>query len=125
VEEFLDEFLDEANEMVTALAAAIDDLAERPSDGTARNTAYRCVHVIRGGAGFLGLGRVERLGAAGERLLGPIAAENLEPTARRLDVARKLGLTLQGVLHSVREEGSEPAGDDGDLLAGIEAAVHL
>lgn len=124
MEEFLGEFLDEAEEMAVALATAVRDLEREPEDGEARDHAYRCVHVIRGGAGFVGLERVERLAAAGERLLGRIAADELEPTGERLEIVRQLGLTLQGLLKGTRENASEPAGDDDDLLAGLEAAAQ-
>lgn len=124
MEEFLGEFLDEAEEMAVALATAVRALEREPEDGETRNNAYRCVHVIRGGAGFVGLERVERLAAAGERLLGRIAADELEPTRERLEIVRQLGLTLQGILKGTRENGSEPAGDDDGLLTGIEAAAQ-
>lgn len=124
MEEFLDEFLGEADEMATALLAAVRDLETEPGDGETRNNAYRCVHVIRGGAGFVGLQRVERLAAAGERLLGRIASGQLEPTEERLGIVKQLGLALQVVLKGARDHGSEPDGDDGDLVARIEAVTQ-
>jgi two-component system, chemotaxis family, sensor kinase CheA len=124
VEEFLGEFLDEADEMTVSLAASVSELAENPGNDEVRNNAYRCVHVIRGGAGFLGLVRVERLAAAGERLLGRIAAGELEPTGERLRIVSELGLALRGILEGAREHGSEQAGDDGELVAAIEAAAQ-
>ncbi len=110
MDELTREFLGEAEEMLRELEAALDALEGGGGEEAARR-AYRAVHVIRGGAGFVGLGRTERLAAAGERLFGETHG------AAAVAPGRELHAALARLLAAAREAGAEPAGDDGELLA--------
>jgi len=121
MDEILAEFLDEAEEALTAMVRSVELLEADPSGAGA--TCYRSVHLLRGASGFLGLPRVLRLAAAGETLFSRLESGAILPMSERVRAARTLHGALDELIAAVRRDGCEPPGDDHAVVEAVEGAA--
>ncbi len=84
---------------------------------------FRLVHTIKGTCGFLGLPRLEALAHAAETLMGcfrdgaPVSAEAVTLVLATLD-------RLKTILNALGTAGSEPPGEDPDLIGALESMAN-
>lgn len=117
----LEEFFAEGNEHLDAMEACLLRLEAEPEDVEAIARAFRAAHTIKGAAGFLGLGAVERLMHAAEDLL-----EGFRSGASRIDTARADALLrasdrCRALLRSARDGEAADPGSVDDLVGALRA----
>lgn len=103
-DEALKEFLIECQENLARVDLELLEL-EKSTDPELVKSIFRVMHTIKGSAGFLGLGRLEKLTHAGENLLSIIRDGKLKPT-------QQITTTLLDVVEGVR-----------NILASLEATA--
>ncbi len=101
-QEILDEFHTEAEESLDALEAdliTLEGVAEAgDSDPDLIDRLFRVLHTLKGGAGFLGLEKMNKLAHAGENLLDEVRAGNVPITTEVMDALLETNDTLKDLL---------------------------
>ncbi|KAA2214807.1 hybrid sensor histidine kinase/response regulator [Teichococcus oryzae] len=122
MDDLLADFLTETNEGLAALDGALLKLEKAPNDRQTLSEIFRNVHTIKGTCGFLGLSRLEKVAHAAENVLGryrdgtlPVTPEGITLILSALDGLKNIVAGLEGT-------GSEPPGNDGPLIAALDAA---
>ena len=84
-------------------------------------TIFRIIHTLKGGAGFVGLGKIEALAHDGENLLSLLRDEKLEVRTEIVSALLELSDALRGLLDNLESEGEEGDGDFTGLLEKLKA----
>ena len=119
MDDLLADFLTETNENLAELDVALVTLERTPNDEATLSFIFRLVHTIKGTCGFLALPRLERVAHAGENILGKIRDKALTVTP---DIVSQILLALdciKAIVAHLGLTGSEPPGDDADLIASL------
>jgi len=78
--EIFEEYVVEAKEHLENLEQKLLELEKNPKDKELINSAFRSMHTIKGGAGFLGLNVIVETAHLAEEVLGKLRSEELELT---------------------------------------------
>jgi len=78
--EIFEEYVVEAKEHLENLEQKLLELEKNPKDKDLINSAFRSMHTIKGGAGFLGLNVIVETAHLAEEVLGKLRSEELELT---------------------------------------------
>jgi two-component system chemotaxis sensor kinase CheA len=123
MDDLIADFLTETNESLAELDVALVTLERTPDDAATLSLIFRMVHTIKGTCGFLGLPRLERVAHAGENVLGRLRDGTLTATP---DIVTQILAALdriKAIVAGLGETGAEPAGDDSDLIASLNATA--
>jgi two-component system chemotaxis sensor kinase CheA len=122
MDDLLADFLAETIEALASLDDALLRLERMPEDRATIGEIFRIVHTIKGTCGFLSLPRLERLAHAAENVLGRYREGSLVVTPDGVSLI--LGATdgIKRIVVALAESGREPPGDDGPLIARLDAA---
>ncbi|MGG5812538.1 chemotaxis protein CheW [Falsiroseomonas sp. CW058] len=122
MEDLLAEFLAETGEALAELDTALVALERQDGDAETLARIFRMVHSVKGAAGFLALHRLSAVAHAAENLLGryrdgevPVTQAGVSAVLAAMDAIRR-------ILAGLAEGGAEPEGDDGALIAALDAA---
>jgi two-component system, chemotaxis family, sensor kinase CheA len=124
MDDLLREFLTETSESVALLDVELVRLEREPNDPGLLSSIFRLVHTIKGTCGFLGLPRLESVAHAGENVLGKFRDGELVVTPPAVTLILQSLDRIKWILAALEETGTEPAGDDSDLIARLHAAEH-
>ena len=124
MDDLLEEFLTEAIEGIETLDAELVDLEQRPNDPELIGNIFRVLHTIKGTSGFLDLPRLGALAHAGENVLGKFRDGELEVTPDAVGLILESMDALKVLVAAIAETGAEPAGDDQDLIARLDAGMR-
>jgi two-component system chemotaxis sensor kinase CheA len=119
MDDLLREFLTETNESLDTVDVELVRFEQDPNNAGILGNIFRLVHTIKGTCGFLGLPRLEALAHAAETLMGkyrdgaPVRGEGVTLILITIDRLKEILSDLEGA-------GSEPEGDDGDLISQLE-----
>jgi len=122
MDDLLADFLTETNEGLAALDGALLKLEKAPDDRQTLSEIFRNVHTIKGTCGFLGLSRLEKVAHAAENVLGKYRDGSLKVTPEGITLILSALDCLKSIVSGIEAAGSEPAGDDGALIAALDAA---
>ena len=123
MDDLLLEFLTETNESMQTLDLELVKLERNPNDPELLSNIFRLVHTIKGTSGFLGLPRLGAVAHAAETVLGKIRDGELSVTEAGVSLILESLDRIKSLLLELEEAESEPAGDDSDLIARLEAAA--
>src|SRR5689334_25432623 len=121
MDDLLAEFLTESTESLAAVATDLVRLEQSPDDPTIVGNIFRLVHTIKGTCGFLGLPRLERVAHAGENVLGKVRDGVLTATPDTVTLVLAGLDRIKLIVTGLAATGSEPAGDDGELIDSLNA----
>jgi two-component system chemotaxis sensor kinase CheA len=121
VDDLLADFLTETNESLAELDVALITLERAPDDAETLSFIFRLVHTIKGTCGFLGLPRLERVAHAGENVLGKLRDRTLTVTPDIITHVLAGIDRIKAIVVGLGETGAEPAGDDVELIAALNA----
>lgn len=119
MDDLLREFLTETNESLDVVDVELVRFEQDPNNAAILGNIFRLVHTIKGTCGFLGLPRLEALAHAAETLMGkyrdgaPVTGDGVSLILFTID-------RLKEILGDLEAAGSEPEGDDGDLISQLE-----
>ncbi|MCF6227789.1 MAG: chemotaxis protein CheA, partial [Planctomycetes bacterium] len=110
IKQLLTEYLRESRENIDGLDSLFVELENDPGDQEIIKQIFRRMHTIKGGAGFVGMGTLERVAHVAEDILTKALEQGLEVgtelTTALLAAADLIGEVLQNV---------EDTGEEGDL----------
>ena len=121
MDDLLSEFLTETSESLAVLDVELVKFEQDPSDEAILSNIFRLVHTIKGTSGFLGLPRLEKVAHAGEDVLGKFRDGELEVTPEAVTLVLKTIDCIRDLLQGLEEAGTEPDGDDSELISLLRA----
>ncbi len=105
-DDFLLEFIDESQAHLTACEGILLGLIPGiPAPQDEINAAFRAVHTIKGGAGFLDQDRIQRLAHAGEQLFDALRSGTMVPNAEHIEALLATVTDLRTLLEQAQGQG--------------------
>jgi two-component system chemotaxis sensor kinase CheA len=124
MDDLLREFLTETAESMATLDIELVNLEQTPDDPDLIADIFRLVHTIKGTCGFLGLKRLEKVGHAGENVLGKFRDGTLKVTPEAVGLILESLDRIKDLLAKLEATGTEPEGGDDDLIARLDALAE-
>ncbi|MCB1590933.1 MAG: chemotaxis protein CheW [Alphaproteobacteria bacterium] len=124
MDDLIVEFLTETNESLDELDLDIVNLEQNPNDKALLGKIFRLMHTIKGTCGFLGLPRLEKTAHHAENVLGRFRDGDLDVTPEYVTLILESIDRIKYIVGQLGETGSEPEGDDADLIARLDAAYE-
>lgn len=121
MDELIGEFLAETSESLDVIDSELVKFEEDPTDRATLDNIFRLLHTIKGTCGFLGLTRLEAVAHAGETLLGKFRDGDLIADSAAVTLVLQSLDRIKEILAGLEQTGVEPDGEDGDLIARLEA----
>ena len=123
MDDLLREFLTETSESLDVADTELVKFETDPNNREILNNIFRLVHTIKGTCGFIGLVRLAGLAHAAETLMDEF--RNGRPVTRgAVGLILRTIDRIKAILAEIeRNDGTEPAGSDADLIAELEAEV--
>ncbi|WP_247731673.1 chemotaxis protein CheA [Halovivax limisalsi] len=106
MDEYVREFVEEADEAITELNTLLLELERSPSDEAVLEEIFRTAHTLKGNAGAIGLDRVSDLAHAFEDLLDAIRAGTVEVTPSLMDTIFETVDALEAMIEEVARTGA-------------------
>ncbi len=123
MDDLLADFLTETSENLAELDVALLALERSPGDAGTLSLIFRMVHTIKGTCGFLGLPRLERVAHAAENVLGQLRDGTLSASPDMVSQILAALDRIKAILAGLSQSGAEPAGDDAELIEGLNATA--
>jgi two-component system chemotaxis sensor kinase CheA len=123
MDDLIADFLTETNESLSDLDVALVKLERTPDDQETLSLIFRLVHTIKGTCGFLGLPRLEKVAHAAESVLGKVRDGVLVATPDTITIVLAALDRVKAIISGLGTSGNEPAGDDSELVAALDAAA--
>jgi len=108
LQELVNDFVTESREHLRTVEADLLRLEEGGSDAATVNNVFRCVHSVKGVAGFLGLERIQSLAHTLESTLDLVRKERLQPTP---DLVGALLAAIDGLRALIENVGESNQAD--------------
>ena len=122
MEELLQDFLTEANELLSDVDNKLLDLEKRPDDAKLLNDIFRGFHTIKGGAGFLNVDELVKLCHLTESLFDRLRNRELRLSAELLDVILSATMCVREMFGAL-ERSLLPHPADADILTALQNAL--
>ena len=124
MDDLIAEFLTETAESLEVVDSELVKFEANPTERKTLDNIFRLVHTVKGTCGFLGLPRLEAVAHAGETLLGRFRDGKLEVTPIAVTLVLHSIDRIKVILAGLEATGSEPDGDDNDLIEQLEAMAQ-
>lgn len=98
-EEFINDFIDEANSHVEKFEAYLLNVESKNYDKETINSMFRSIHSIKGTAGFLGLSKIVKLSHSMENILSDIKSEKVALNSEIFEIFLKCLDTLKSMIN--------------------------
>ena len=123
MEDLLQDFLQEAGDLLSDVDNKLVDLERAPDDHRLLNEIFRGFHTIKGGAGFLNAGELVKLCHLTENLFDKLRNGEMPLTPALMDI---IMAATQGVrdMFGVIAQGRQPEPAAASLAAGLRAALE-
>ncbi|MGJ3231486.1 MAG: chemotaxis protein CheW [Oceanicaulis sp.] len=120
MDELIGEFLSETFESLDVIDSELVKFEADPTDRATLDNIFRLLHTIKGTCGFLALERLEAIAHAGETLLGKFRDGDLVADSSAVTLVLQSLDRIKEILTGIEQTGTEPAGDDSDLIQRLE-----
>ncbi len=120
--EALREFIIEGYDSLEQIDRDLVNLERDPSSRELINVIFRNIHTIKGSAGFLAFGNLERLSHAGENLLGKMRSGEMQLTESISNLLFATVDALRKYMLNIEHSGSEGENFTDELIANINMA---
>ena len=121
MDDLLGEFITETSESINEVDSQLVEFEKDPQNEAILGNIFRLVHTVKGTCGFLGLPRLESVAHAGENVLDKYRDKALKVTPEGVSLVLKCIDTIRGLVEQLAENGSEPDGNDAELIAQLNA----
>ena len=120
MKEIVQDFLQEATEMLEGLDNFFVQLENSPEDKTLLNEIFRAAHSIKGSAGFIGLTRIVEVAHHAENVLNQLRSGNMRAEPAVIDIILEAMDALKVLVNEVK------TGDPADVdIEGINMKLDL
>jgi len=123
MDDLLREFLTETNESLDVVDNELVRFEQDPNNTKILGNIFRLVHTIKGTCGFIGLPRLETLAHAAETLMGQFR-DGMAVTAPAVTLILNTIDRIKDILAQLEVTGSEPEGEDTDLIEALHKAAE-
>lgn len=124
MDDLIVEFLTETNESLEELDLDLVNLEQNPNDKDLLGKIFRLMHTIKGTCGFLSLPRLEKVAHHAENVLGKFRDGDLEVIPEYVTLIFESIDRIKFIVGEIEATGSEPAGNDADIIAKLDAAYE-
>ncbi len=124
MDDLIVEFLTETNESLGDLDVSLVKLEQNPNDKELLSEIFRVMHTIKGTSGFLNLPRLGSVAHKAEDLLGLFRDGKLQPIPSYISLILEAIDRIKDLIAVIETSGSEPEGDDSDLINRLAAACE-
>ncbi len=124
MDDLLREFLTETTESLDNLDVEMVKFEQDPNDPGLLSHIFRLVHTIKGTCGFLDLPRLETLAHAAENVLGKFRDGDLAVSADAVSLILQTLDRIKTLISTLEQTEAEPEGEDGDLIAQLDALAR-
>ncbi|MGC9006609.1 MAG: chemotaxis protein CheA [Sulfurihydrogenibium sp.] len=107
IREIFNEFVIEASEHLDNLESVLLELERDPENNDLINSAFRSMHTLKGGAGFLGLTKIVEVAHKAEDILGKVKENKMKLNSEILDVLLQTIDYIKSAI-SYYKNGEEP-----------------
>lgn len=122
MEELLQDFLTEANELLSDVDNKLVELEKRPDDAGLLNDIFRGFHTIKGGAGFLSVEELVRLCHLTENLFDRLRNHEIALSSELMDVILSATMGVREMF-SFLERGALPPPAEQAMLDALQNAL--
>ncbi|MFA6149078.1 MAG: chemotaxis protein CheA [bacterium] len=122
MQEIVTDFVTEAEESLDRIDPLFVDLETKGEDQEVLNDIFRCLHTLKGAAGFLGFQKVVDVAHASESILKKLRDGEIRLTKHLVDVVLRSVDTLRVLIGHVKH-GEEASEDTGPLVAALADAL--
>src|SRR5574343_1295382 len=122
MEDLLQDFLMEANDLLSGVDNKLVDLEQNPNDKGLLNDIFRGFHTIKGGAGFLNATELVTLCHLTENLFDKLRNGELEVTPEVMDVILSATSSVRSMFGYL-EQGVQPGAADPSLIEQLKQAL--
>ena len=119
-QQLIKDLLVESHEGLDRFDRELLTLEQGSGAGETMNVIFRVIHTLKGTAGCLGLGRIEKTAHCGENLLSLLRDGKLSTTPEMITALLALSDALRGMLQTLEASGTDGNADHSALLAQIE-----
>lgn len=123
MDDLLKDFVVETSEHLDIVDAELVRFERDPNNSATLALIFRLVHTIKGTCGFLGLPRLEHLAHAGEDVISGFR-DGKPVTAPAVTMILKTIDRIKGIIAELERSGTEPEGDDEDLVEALRALAN-
>lgn len=124
MDDLISEFITETGESIAVLDQELVKLEQNPEDEQILGNIFRLMHTIKGTCGFLGLPRLEHVAHASENVLGKVRDKSMTVTQEAVSLILESLDSIKAIMEYLSENGSEPEGDDADLIARLNQCAN-
>lgn len=107
MQELINEFIAETDEMLEGLDQFFVKLEESPGDLSLINEIFRAVHSVKGSAGFLGFNRLVDVAHQAENVLNKMRQKEMQATPETIDIILEAVDVLKSLMKEVKENSGE------------------
>jgi len=122
MEDLLQDFLVEANDLLSGVDNKLVDLEKTPDDRGLLNDIFRGFHTIKGGAGFLNAAELVTLCHLTENLFDKLRNGEMAVTKEIMDIILAATAGVRDMFDAL-EHGMQPRPADPQLIANLKAAL--
>lgn len=123
MEDLLQDFLQEAQDLLSDVDNKLVDLEKNPDDRGLLNDIFRGFHTIKGGAGFLNATELVTLCHLTENLFDRLRNGEMELTIDIMDVIMAATRSVRDMFNDLAQAVQPPKAPD-DVIAGLESALR-
>lgn len=124
MQEIIDDFLVEADELINSLDVNLVELESKPKDIELLNNIFRAAHTIKGTSSFLGFDQVTTLTHKMEDILNKLRKSELNVTAEIMDLLLESLDILKVLIENVKEKNNEEI-DLTKILGALNASLGV
>ncbi|MBI5194298.1 MAG: chemotaxis protein CheA [Nitrospirae bacterium] len=103
MQELINEFIAETDEMLEGLDQFFLKLEETPGDLSLINEIFRAVHSVKGSAGFLGFNRLVDVAHQAENVLNKMRQKEMQATPETIDIILEAVDVLKSLMKEIKE----------------------
>lgn len=103
MQELINEFIAETDEMLEGLDQFFVKLEESPGDLSLINEIFRAVHSVKGSAGFLGFNRLVDVAHQAENVLNKMRQKEMQATPETIDIILEAVDVLKSLMKEIKE----------------------
>ena len=107
MQEILNDFLAESSEMLEALDQHFVKLEAEPSNAELLNEIFRCMHSMKGSAGFLGFTHLVEVAHQGESLLNKLRQGEMAVSPFIIDIILEAVDAVKALQADIRATGED------------------
>jgi len=122
MEDLLQDFLTEAEDLLSGVDNKLVDLERSPNDRGLLNDIFRGFHTIKGGAGFLNASALVTLCHLTENLFDKLRNGELAVTAGTMDIILAATAGVRNMFNQL-SQGVQPRPADPDVIASLKAVL--